>query len=771
MPGLDTALQLATTILAAALLLLSVCGGLALRGRLRRFDGELYRVAAPASPSSPEHFFQSLHGLLRPFLRRLVGGQPWISLELAGQAGRVSFQVWIPEGQKPFVESLLRAAYPGVELTPVKEESADRSHTALADVRLSRGNYLPIQTSFDGEPLASTLWTLARARGSSAVTLQLLVKPKPSRWQSAADMVAQQLRDGRRGLRGMLFGVPADAPATQRERDQAKAIEEKASQLGFDCALRVVAESNRRGEGEEFLRSIAASLRPFAAANSFDFGRVFLRGQFLQAFRSRRFPLFDGFTLNTQELAALWHLPSEAPPQLETIRAPRLPSPPGASQGERQLGVSTYGDENLPIRLSIQDSRRHLHVLGPTGTGKTTLMASLALQDVAAGRGVGIIDPKGDLVAAVLARIPRNRIADVVLIAPGNGDLTVGLNPLEAGSGDDRDLIAENTLTIFKRIYERYWGPRTDDILKSTLLTLLRQPNSTLAHIPLLLTDPLFRRRLIGSVSDPLGLDHFWQWFERLSEAQRSEAVGPVMNKLRDFLVRPRLRRLLCQPRSTFDLRYIVDEGGILLADLSVGRWGDTAAALIGSFLVAKLWQAVLARSAVPENRRRDFFLFIDEFQQFLGISGPFADALAQARSLRLCLTIANQHLAQLPRELREAIGSNARSRIVFQAGQEDASYLAREFAPLDAAALTSLARYEMAARLSIQGETSRPFTARTLALAEVEDPDRARQVAAASQERHGRHVAVVDRELQAVLSPMEEITIPALGVGRRPRR
>lgn len=477
------------------------------------------------------------------------------------------------------------------------------------------------------------------------------------------------------------------------------------------------------------------------------------------------------FVLNTQELAGLWHLPTDAPPQLLTIRSPKVPLPPGVSQGERLLGLSTYADENLPVRLSIGDSMRHLHLLGPTGTGKTTAMLNLALQDIAAGRGVGVIDPKGDLVAGILARMPRGRLNDVVLITPETSDLSIGLNPLEARGEDDRDLIAENTLTIFKRIYERYWGMRTDDILKSVLLTLLRQPNSTLAHIPLLLTDRGFRARTIGDLNDPIGLGSFWLWFEKLSEAQRTEAIGPVLNKLRDFLVRPRLRRLLCQPRSTVDLRRVVDSGQILLADLSVGRWGDSSAALIGSFLVAKLWQAVLARAAVPEEKRRDFFLFIDEFQHFLGISGPFADTLAQARSLRLSLTIANQHLGQLPRDLREAITSNARSRAVFQCGQDDAAYLAREFAPLDAQALMTLPRFEMAARLSVGGETSRPFTARTMPPPEISDPSLAAEVVAASQARYGRHVAVVDRELQALLAPMNEPQIPEFGVGRRARR
>lgn len=768
MTGFEQVLQLALlalSIAAAAFL------GLTLRSRLRRFDGDLYTVTAPPATEFPEQFFMALHGLLRPPLRRLLAGQPWISLELVGSAGAVRFQIWIPVGERPFVESLLRAAYPSIELTPAADERPNpKTPDALANVQLARGNYLPIQTVFDGEPLSSIFWTLARAQGSAQVSLQLLVRPKSSAWQTAAHMLAQGLQDGRRGLRGVLFGIPADAPPTQGERDRAKAIEDKASGLGFDCVLRVVASADRPEQAREFLRSVAASLRPFAAANSFDFRSVLLGKQFRELFRLRQFPPLGGFILTAREIAGLWHFPAEAPPQLAVIRSPKLPPPPGASEGERLLGLSTWG-EPMPVRLSVPDARHHLHLLGATGTGKTTAMLNLAAQDIAAGRGVGVLDPKGDLVRGLLARIPRHRLNDVVLISPDERDLTIGINPLELSAGDDRDLVAENTLTIFKRIYERHWGMRTDDILKSALLTLLRQPNSTLAHVPLLLTDGAFRRRMVRDLSDPIGLDNFWHWYERLSEAQRGEAIGPVLNKLRDFLVRPRLRRLLCQPRSTVDLRKVVDSGQILLADLSTGRWGETTAALIGSFLVAKLWQAALARSAIPEEKRRDFFLFIDEFQHFLGIAGPFADALAQARSLRLSLTIANQHLGQLPRDLREAITSNARSRAVFQCGQDDAAYLAREFAPLDAGALMALPRFEMAARLSIGGETSRPFTMRTFPPSEVVDQGVAAEVASTSLSRYGRHVAVIDRELQTTLAPMDEPQILEFGVGRRPRR
>ncbi len=723
---------------------------------------------APATEGVPEQFFMSLHGLLRPSLRRLLAGQPRLSLELVARAGEIRFQIWIPDGEKPFVESQLRAAYPGLQLSPLREAAMQTVTFGVAELRLARGNHLPIRTKFDAEPLSNVLWTLARVSRDDEVALQLLVRPKPSTWQARAHLEAQRLRDGRRGWSAILPGVPAQVTPSQFDKTRAKAIEEKAAGPGFDCLLRVCAGADRPATVREYLRSVAASLGPYAAANGFHMRSAAFDERSRERFQRRECPPFGSFILTARELAVLWHLPSDAPPQLAITRSARLPPPARADRGDRLLGLSTWADEHRPIGLSIADSRLHLHLLGPTGTGKTTAMLNLAVQDVAAGRGVGILDPKGDLVSGVLERIPRSRREDVVLISPEESDFSVGINPLELAPEDDPDLVAENTLTIFKRIYERFWGMRTDDILKAALRTLMRGPDSTLAQIPLLLTDAAFRSGAIAGLGDPVGLGSFWAWFESLSESQRVEAIGPVLNKLRDFLVRPRLRRLLCQPRSTVDLRTVVDSGQILLADLSVGRWGETTSGLIGSFLVAKLWQAALARSTVPEDQRRDFFLFIDEFQHFQGIGGPFADALAQARSLHLSLTIANQHLGQLPRDLREAISSNARSRAVFQCGREDAASLAHEFAPLDAAALMSLPRFEMAARVAIDGQTSQALTLRTLAPPQAVDAMIAAEVRVASLTRHGRPVETIDRELTAILAPRGETKAAAVKAGRR---
>ena len=741
---------------------------------MKQLSGRLYSVAAPEHEGAPVQFFMALHGLLRPALRRLTEGQPHISLELGGANGQVRFYIWIPTGENEFIEGLLRAAYPGVELRVVDEDplaAPSQGHAVSAPVTLSRSTYLPIKTESDGDMLASILSTLARPTGVERVQLSLLVRPRANGWQATARAQASRLRKGSRSMLAEAF-LPTPkqryAPSAY-ELDRAKLIEEKANGLGFDCALRICAIGGNEIAANEYLRSIAAALRPFDGANSFAFPRAWRQKRILEQLRARVFPSCGSFILTTEELAALWHLPAEAPPHVEAVRSPKLPAPQNVSQAGRVIGVSNYAGRERPVALSVADSRRHLHVLGPTGTGKTTLLTNLALQDLAAGRGVGIIDPKGDLVEAVLARLPAERAKDVVLVSPEQADTSIGLNPLEWSDPEDRDLIAENTLSIFKRIYAAHWGMRTDDILKSSLITLLSRPDATLCHIPALLTDPGLRARVIRNIDDPIGLEGFWRWFESLSDAQRVEAIGPVLNKLRDFLLRPRIRRLLCQPQSTIDLQKIIDDGGVLLVNLSTGRWGETTASLLGSFLVSKIWQTIRARANIPEEHRRDFSLYVDEFQQFLGVAQSFADTLAQARSFRLSLTLANQHLSQLPRDLREAISSNARSRVVFQCGQDDARYLAREFAPLDAGSLQALPRYEMAMRLSIDGETSRPFTARTMPVPPITDPTLAGRVAQLSRSQFGRPAEAIDAELRAMLEPPRH-EAPPLGVGRRPR-
>lgn len=739
---------------------------------MKQLAGRLYSVAAPEQPGAPEQFFAALHGLLRPALRRMTEGQPWVSLELGGSNGQARFYIWIPLGQEPFIEDLLRAAYPGVELHAVDDDPLAQStqgHVAFAPVTLSRSTYLPINTAFDGDALAPLLSVLGRPGDNERIHISLLVRPRANGWQTSARSEAHRLRKGTRSmLAEALLPTPKAKPApTPHHLEQAKLIEEKATSLGFDCALRIYAVGRDEIAANEYLRAVAAALRPFDGANSFAFPRVWRRDRGLEELRTRNFPGWGSFILNTKELT-LWHLPAVAPPHVEAVRSPKLPAPHDVPSEGRVLGVSTYAGHERPVALSHADARRHLAILGPTGSGKSTLLINLALQDLLAGKSLVVLDPKGDLVEGILARLPQQRMNDVVLIAPDEADSSIGLNPLEWTDPADRDLIADNVTSIFRRVFAQSWGPRTDDILKSSLLTLLQRPDATLCQIPPLLTDPAFRARVVSLVEDPW-LQMFWRWYEGLSEAQRSEVSAPLANKLREFFLRPRIRRLVCQPRSTVDLKGLLDGRGVLLVNLATGLWGDATASLLGSLIVARIWQEIRRRAAVPEEQRTDTSMIVDEWQHFVGVAQSFGDTLAEARSYRLALTLANQHLGQLPKDLKEAITSNARSRIVFQCGQDDARYLAREFAPLEAGALQALPRYEMAVRLSVDGETSRPFTARALAPAPVTDPGMAAHVAELSRSRFGRSSEVIDAELRTVLDPGMPAPSPH-GVGRRPR-
>jgi len=333
-----------------------------------------------------------------------------------------------------------------------------------------------------------------------------------------------------------------------------------------------------------------------------------------------------------------------------------------------------------------------------------------------AGRGIAVVDPKGDLVRDLLERIPESEWERVILIDPALRDRPVGLNVLDCADEDLREVVADQLVTIFRKNYERFWGPRTDDILRAALLTLLHKPGSTLCEVPLLLLRPEARQDYTVGLNDPVGLRPFWQEYEQMPEGTRLQMVGPVLNKLRSVLLRRTVRNMLGQPESTVSLADAIERRQIVLLSLSKGLLGEDTSRLLGAFFVARLWQAVLARASQPEPERPDFNLYLDEFQNYLHLPQSLDDVLVEARGYHLGLVLANQHLGQLSSSTREALSANARTRVFFQCGQEDARYLAREFEPhLSERHLRNLQRFQVAARLCVGGRTQPPCTGTTL--------------------------------------------------------
>jgi hypothetical protein len=381
---------------------------------------------------------------------------------------------------------------------------------------------------------------------------------------------------------------------------------------------------------------------------------------------------------------------------------------------------------------------------------------------MAAGRAVVVIEPKGDLIRDVITRVPPERVGDVVLIDPTDSETAVGINPLAAG-GQSSELVADQLLGAFHHQYAASWGPRTSDILYASLLTLARTPGMSLAALPLLLNDPRFRRTVVGALDEPIVLQPFWQAFDAWSDGERTTAIAPVLNKIRPLLVRPSLRAVLGQAAPRFDLRQVFTERKILLVNLAKGLLGPEAAGLLGNIVVGQLWQTALERSAIPAERRPPVFIYVDEFQDYLSLPTDLADALAQARGLKVGLTLAHQHLGQLSPQMRSAVLANARSRVVFQLAAEDAKVFATDtnLLPEDFRTLTAFEAY---AQL-VAGDAVQPWLSlRTLPAPPLSsNPDEVRR---RSREQYAVSRAEVDSALQRLRGAREGDLGPKRRIG-----
>lgn len=454
--------------------------------------------------------------------------------------------------------------------------------------------------------------------------------------------------------------------------------------------------------------------------------------------------------LNSGELVAVAAWPLGATSNQPIRRTGSRPLPPSRALARRGrvIGQASFPGREQPVALSVSDSLRHLHVLGPTGVGKSTLLLNLIEQDIKAGRSVVVIEPKGDLISDVLDRIPESRIDDVVLLDPTDPAAVVGLNPLNP-HGRSPELVADQLLSTFIQLYPG-WAPRTNDLLGSALATLARTPGSTLVHLPLLLSDASFRRRVVGGLNEPIVLEPAWAQFESWSEAERTAAVAPSLTRIRPFLARSDLRAVLGQPEPRFDMRQVFTERKILLVNLAKGQMGAEAAALLGSLAVAQLWQTALQRSAIAPERRQPVFVFIDEFQDYLHLPTDLGEALTQARGLAVGLTLAHQHLNQLSPQVRSAL-ANARSRVCFQLAADDARVVAAGASTPNADDFMSLGAFEVYSQLVADGAVQPWASVRTFPASPGSSKEQA--VRARSRERYGVSRQTVDEAIRKLVS------------------
>jgi len=410
------------------------------------------------------------------------------------------------------------------------------------------------------------------------------------------------------------------------------------------------------------------------------------------------------------------------------------------------LGMRDEWGQDLPFGLSRADRRQHLYTIGKSGTGKTTLLRNLILQDIEAGRGVGVIDPHGDLANDVLEHIPRNRIEDVAYFNPADIEHPVGLNLLGQRPEGERHLVASGIVSVFKSIWSEFWGPRLEYILYASVAALLDCENVSLLGVQRMLWDSRYRLWVVKQIQDPMVRSFWTNEFDGYHSKFMQEAVSPIQNKVGQLLMASNVRNILGQVRNRIEARFMMDTGRIFIADLSKGKLGTDKARLVGALLVTQFELAAMSRADIPENERRDFFLYVDEFQSFA--SETFASILSEARKYRLCLTLSHQYVAQLDQEMRDAVFGNVGSMVIFRVGQSDGEAIGKEFgAAYTANRFVGLANYEVCAKLLIDGQHGEPFSGRTLPALGTRH-GRGATILRRSRERYGMKRDVVEDKI-----------------------
>jgi hypothetical protein len=410
------------------------------------------------------------------------------------------------------------------------------------------------------------------------------------------------------------------------------------------------------------------------------------------------------------------------------------------------------------IALRPQDARYHTHAVGPTGSGKSTLLENMALANILGRRAVVFLDIKGDSIYRLLRRIPREHWDRVVLLDPALSERVVGLNVLELADPSRRDLVADQVVAIFRRLFAQYWKDRSDDVMRSAVLTLLHHPGTTLVDVPGLLLDKRLQARWTRGLNDPVGLEPFWKEFRALSEAEQLNRVGPVLARLRSILLRPAARDILGQSKSTVDLSQILDHGGVLLVNLAKGVLGEETARLLGSLLVVQLWQASLRRARVPEAERPDALVILDEFPNYVHQAGLLAEGLVEARGYHIGWLLAHQYMAQLPHDLLAAVRNSTHTKIAFASEDDvDAKATAPLFPGLTWENLMALDKHQVAVRLCVDGHTGPTFTGYTMDVPESLGEDHAQDLVTTSLARWGRPRAEVEAEILARLGLSSE--------------
>ena len=789
-------------VLIAAVILLVLVRSMMLRAGLVSRALNLQLIAVRFSPVNPdkelsmqqirekialmEQFYAHLHDIRDSWFSALLYGKPVFALELTipSVGEEISFFVAMPRRFVGSVEKIIQGIFPDAHVEESRDYNVFNPHggAAASVVSFSRGRYYPIRTyqKLEGDPMkAMTNVFTQLAKVGEGAALQLVARPAGASWILKLRKEALRINEGRpkqdvvtKTIGELVQPKTPEQVAQEQQRrfqkkltpiedDMLKQLEGKAAKALFETNIRIVASADSLERSQNILQGLEVAFAQFNDPNMNGFKIERVEAKSLKNavfhFSFRSFDERKKMVLSSEELTTIFHFPNVPieTPHLKEMKAREASPPAHLPSTGLVMGYNMFRTERSDIRMQDEDRRRHLYIIGQTGTGKSVFLKNLIIQDIQAGKGVCVIDPHGDMVEDILQFVPRQRSQDVIYFNPGDIERPMGLNMLEYDPNfpEQKTFIVNELLSIFDKLYNMSvaGGPMFEQYFRNSTLLVMDDPASgnTMLEIARVLTDKTFRDYKLSKTAN-IVVRNFWTEIAEKAggEASLKDMVPYIASKFDNFTANDIMRPIIAQQKSAFNFREVMDNQKILLVNLSKGRLGDINSSLIGLIIVGKLLMAALSRTDMAEEKRKDFYLYIDEFQNVT--TDSIATILSEARKYRLDLVITHQFIGQLKEEIKKAVFGNVGSIINFRIGSDDAEFMAKQFKPVFAEQdLLNIDNYNCYVKLLINGATSMPFSMKTLP-PEIGDREIADIIKEISRTRYGRPRQEVEQEIIA---------------------
>ena len=666
-----------------------------------------------------EQMFAAFSSLKKSGFWTFMDVDDTIAFEIVGKKSDIRFFVSAPSRIIDLVEKTIYGYYPNADIQKVDEPNifSEEGKVAYAGLVQKSSSYMPIKVFKDlaTDALAAITSAVSKIDDGEGAIVQYLIRPANSKWQ----------KEGRSYISSTKKSESDPEKATfKTDQKTLERIDEKTSRPGFETAIRLVVSSKTKQLADAHLRNIKSAFSQFNSdLNSLKSVKVFFKGGFMLNFIYKFFPVSQNpfakniSTFSSDELATMFHFPNKTieTPHIHWLKARTGPVPADVLQtGGTYIGQGYYRGIKRPVHIGWDDRRRHIYIVGKTGTGKSVLLQDMAIQDIKAGHGVCVIDPHGDLIDEIVKYIPPERAEEVIYFDPSETNRPMGLNLLEAYNEEEKHFITTAIINLMYKLYDPQRtgiiGPRFEHAVRNAMLTVMSDEGATFVEVVRVLTDAKYVQELLPKVTDPIIRRYWTDQIAQTSDFHKSEVLDYIVSKFGRFVTNKTMRNIIGQSRSAFDFRKVMDEGKILLINLSKGKLGEENSNFLGLVLIPKILVAAMSRQEIPEEKRRDFYLYVDEFQNFA--TPDFATILSEARKYHLNLTVANQFIGQVEEEVKNAVFGNVGTLISFRVGVTDASYLQREFQPVFSEAdLINVERFHVYMKTIVNNEPVPPFS------------------------------------------------------------